>query len=116
MQGETTRTTRTGPSKKSPNKTEHATVWSPAVVVSMYWFSVTLSFGVLELASWDGLRAVFVRLGGRPPSPPEVYRIGPEASGKRPAALVDAPPAGASGPRTALGSHLCVALSSAQAS
>jgi len=38
----------------------------------LYSFSVTLSFVVFELASWEGLKPVFVGLEGPVSQPPEV--------------------------------------------
>ena len=81
---------------------------------TLYWFSVTLSFSVLSLATKSGLKAVFLYLGDQSPRPPGVYRFEAKSEvGKLGGAR---PPSFASGPGTALGLLPSIALSSAQVS
>ena len=80
----------------------------------VYWFSVTLSFSVLSLATKSGLKAVVFYLGDQSPRPPGVYRFEAKSEvGKLGGAR---PPNFASGPGTALGLLPSIALSSAQVS
>jgi hypothetical protein len=81
---------------------------------TLYWFSVTLSFSVLSLATKSGLKAVFFYLGDQSPRPPGVYRFEAKSEvGKLGGAR---PPNLASRPRTALGLLPSIALSSDQVS
>ena len=82
--------------------------------LNLYWFSVTLSFSVLSLATKSGLKAVFFYLGDQSPRPPGVYRFEAKSEvGKLGGAR---PPNFASGPGTALGLLPSIALSSDQVS
>jgi len=100
--------------KVTPSCVTCAVPWGQLNDRKLYWFSVTLSFSVLSLATKSGLKAVFFYLGDQSPRPPGVYRFEAKSEvGKLGGAR---PPNFASGPGTALGLLPSIALSSDQVS